>query len=127
MEKDKKKEAFEAAEKKRLEKIADYVLKEYERRREERKSYEAEWKLNAAYYEGKQYLDLTGDYDLVNVDGGYDWQSRRVYNHIAPVIESKLAKLSRVRPVITVIPVGDDAKDYDSAAVCKKVLGRAHV
>ena len=126
MEKDKKKEAFEAAEKKRLEKIADYVLKEYERRREERKSYEAEWKLNAAYYEGKQYLDLTGDYDLVNVDGGYEWQSRRVYNHIAPVIESKLAKLSRVRPVITVTPVGDDAKDYDSAAVCKNVLDSAY-
>lgn len=126
MVKDKKQEVLMRAEKIRLGKLAEYVFKEYERRREERKPYEAEWKLNADYYEGRQYLGLTEDYETVSFDGGYDWQPKRVYNHIAPVIESKLAKLARVRPVINVSPVGDDAKDYESARICKKVLDSAY-
>ena len=45
-----------------------------------------------------------------------------MFNHIAPVYETRLAKLSRVRPKMTVRPFTDEDKDVNSAKLAKKIL-----
>ena len=50
------------------------------------------------------------------------WQEREVYNHIAPIMESRLAKLTRVRPQMIVRPATSDEEDVQSAKVCTALV-----
>ena len=47
-----------------------------------------------------------------------------MFNHIAPVYETRLAKLSRVRPKMTVRPFSDEDKDVNSAKLAKEDFGK---
>ena len=76
--------------------------------------------------EGDQYCDVVNDSTVESVEADFYWQPRRVYNHIAPIIEARLAKLERVRPSILVKPNGDDEMDYLSAEVSEKAVMSAY-
>ena len=39
-----------------------------------------------------------GPREIYRQEKQYYWQEREVFNHIAPIIEARLARLSRVRP-----------------------------
>ena len=86
--------------------LAQEIQKEYERRREERRGIELGWRLNQNFLMGNQYCDVlyeTGE--LIEEAQGAEWENRAVYNMIAPIVETRLAKLSRVRPGMTVRPL----------------------
>lgn len=106
-----------------LQELAGEILREYERRREERRSIELGWRLNQNFLMGNQYCDIiheTGE--LIESSAGAEWEMRSVYNMIAPIVETRLAKLGRVRPGPTVRPLTEDAADISNAKLATRLL-----
>lgn len=99
-----------------------FVREEYTARREERKAYDLQWQLNMNFVAGNQYCVVTPRGDIAETVKEYDWQQREVYNHLAPILETRLAKLSRVRPKMAVIPAGSDDNDIYTAQASGTVL-----
>ncbi len=103
------------------EKVAE-ILEDFEMRREQRKPYELAWLLNINYVIGNQYSAVSQNGEMVDIPKMYPWESREVFNHIAPVVESRLAKLGRVRPSISVRPSGIEQADIENAKLSKLIL-----
>lgn len=98
------------------------VLEDFRARQLDRKIYETKWQMNINYYIGNQYCVVDGKGDVVDNYKQYMWEEREVYNHIAPIIELRLSKLSKVRPTLNVVPFSDNVDDVSSAKVSKKIL-----
>lgn len=81
--------------------LTDEIMQDYEKRKEERKTQERQWQLNLDFYKGKQNEFLTEFGDIAKLEKQYFWQGREVFNHIGPLVESRLAVLAEVRPEIT--------------------------
>lgn len=102
--------------------IAEQITKEFLERRESRLSLERQWKLNVNYVAGNQYCEIAPSGDLTEEEKYYGWQSRSVFNHIAPIVDTRLAKLSRVRPMMSVRATGAEEKDLKTAIVSTDIL-----
>lgn len=98
------------------------VRSDFERRQEERKAFDAQWQLNLNFVMGNQYCGISANDTLDDFDKQYFWQEREVYNHIAPIVETRLAKLAKVRPTMTVLPASGDEDDMSNAHICKNIL-----
>ncbi len=105
-----------------VEDLVEAVKKDFENRQKERKSYEAEWKLNSNFYGGNQYVCINSMYDLVKVPKEFFWQERQVFNHIEPIIESRLAKLTSIRPEMEVLSASEKEDDIKTANLSKDIL-----
>ena len=69
--------------KKEVQKQADLareVRADFERRREERKSAEMQWRLNLNYFMGNQYCEIAQNGEIEDYGKQYFWQQREVYN-----------------------------------------------
>lgn len=108
--------------KKYLDELAKEVQADFEKRRKARLSVERQWELNMQFVAGNQYCDVNSRGELINENKDYFWQNRRVYNHIAPLIDSRLAKFSRISPDISVRPKTDDDADVNSASLAEKLI-----
>ena len=104
--------------------IAD-VKTDFENRRKARVENERQWELNMNFISGNQYCGINARGDLEDTDRDFFWQEREVFNHVAPVIESRLARFSRVSPLFSVRPKTDDDKDVNGAAIAEKLLASA--
>ena len=71
--------------------IIDEVINDYEARKNARKALEVQWKTNLNFYHGNQYADYNKQ---------YYWQSTESFNHIGPLVESRLSILAEVEPKI---------------------------
>lgn len=101
--------------------IVAEVKDDFKRRQEDRLPFELAWQLNMNFVAGNQYCRISKR-GIEKEDKEYGWQCRDVYNHIAPIYETRLAKLSRVKPKMLVRPVGSDDGDIMSAKVSSKIL-----
>ena len=113
MEKDKNKKFYEQ--------IVKEVTEDFARRQEERLPYELKWQLNMNFIVGNQYCEI-GRRAVKNYDKDFFWQEREVYNHISPVYETRLAKLSRVKPKMSVRPFSAQDEDVKGAKAASKIL-----
>lgn len=104
------------------EELAKEVEEDFSRRREERKSLERQWQLNMNYLMGNQYAQVMPTGELYEEEKNYYWQNQAVYNHIAPIFETRLAKLSRVRPVMSVRASGEEESDLKSAKMASALI-----
>ena len=102
--------------------IVSEVKDDFAKRKQERKPFEQTWLLNLNFLMGNQYSGISHRGELEDYAKQYFWQEREVYNHIAPLIETRLAKLTRVRPTMTVLPASGDLDDISMAKVSKNVL-----
>ena len=102
--------------------IVKEIIEDFKVRQQERKRYEANWQLNINFFVGNQYCAINSNNDVVDFEKQFFWQEREVYNHIAPIIEQRLCKLSKVRPSMTVVPFTDSDNDVNSAKVSKNIL-----
>lgn len=99
----------------------------FEKRKEERRPFELQWRLNQNFIAGNQYCDIvesTGE--VADYPATFEWEMRTVYNQIAPIVETRLSKLSRVQPGLVVRPVTSDTKDIISAKMSSKLLKCAY-
>lgn len=98
------------------------VEADFSARRNERLRLERQWELNMNFLIGNQYCGINGRGEIVNENSDFYWQKREVFNHIAPVIETRLAKYSDIAPVFGVRPRTDDDSDVKGADLAEKLL-----
>ena len=103
-------------------KLVDETIADFEQRAKERRSFDNQWQLNMNFYMGNQYCDVGYGGFVREVDKQFFWQEREVFNHIAPVIDIRLAKLSKIKPKITIVPATNDEEDIYTAKVGKKMI-----
>lgn len=103
-------------------KLAAEITADFERRREERRSLESSWLLNMNFLSGNQYCDVSPFGGVVEEDKQFYWQARRVFNHIAPTVEARLARLEKMRPVLQVRAFSDEEGDLKAAKLASGVL-----
>lgn len=97
------------------------VEEQFKRMQEERKALERGWELNMNFVKGNQYCTLSAG-GITSVDKTYDWEQRRVFNHIAPVVDTRLSKLARIRPALAVRAASDDESDKKASALASAIL-----
>ena len=102
--------------------VVEEVQQDFLKRREERKHLEAKWLLNLNFLEGNQYSALNSKLEIVDYGKRYHWEEREVYNHIAPLIESRLAKFTRVNCAVNVRPASGEEEDVQSATLATKLI-----
>lgn len=106
------------------EKVAE-VRADFAARVAARRAFEAQWLLDCNFVLGNQYVYARPDGSVLPEDRDYYWQERECFNHIAPLVETRLAKLQRVRPRMTVRPASSDENDRLSAKAAAKILQSA--
>ncbi len=102
--------------------IAAAVTEDFLKRREERRSVESGWILNINFFSGNQYCDISPRGEVVEEDEQFYWQSRRVFNHIAPTIDSRIAKLEKMKPELVVRAFSDEDGDIKAAKLATGIL-----
>ncbi|MBD5632411.1 MAG: hypothetical protein HDP34_04200 [Clostridia bacterium] len=105
--------------------LAKEVENDFLRRQQERKALERSWQLNMNFVSGNQYCDVDDSGEITETEKRYFWQQRGVYNHIAPIIDTRLSKLSRIRPALAVRAASDDESDRHSAQLASAILSAA--
>ena len=120
MQKDKK--SVKKSKEKFYEELVESVETDFENRRKARLKLERQWELNMNFLVGNQYCDINRRGEIEPVDGGFFWQKKEVYNHIAPIIETRLAKFADISPVFGVKPRTDDDSAVKGAALSEKLL-----
>ncbi len=103
-------------------KLAKEVTEDFERRREARRRIESGWLLNMNFLSGNQYCDISAQGGVEEEDKRYYWQSRRVFNHIAPTVESRIAKLEKLKPELRVRAFSNEEGDVQAAELATAVL-----
>jgi len=102
--------------------IVSFIMSEFERRRNERKPYDLAWELNINFLIGNQFSYIAENGEIERIPKSYSWQGEEVYNHISPIVETRLAKLGKVRPTIAVRPSGEEEKDVYNAKLTKSLI-----
>ncbi len=103
-------------------KIITDIEKDFNRRSQERRPYELAWQLNMNFMLGNQYSCILPSGEIEDSGKNYYWEEREVYNHIAPIIETRLAKLGKVRPTVSVRPSSNEQGDLYCAKLSKSIL-----
>lgn len=115
-------EAKKIAEERRIRRLVEAVKEDFEARRSARRSLERCWEMNMNFYSGNQYYDLSPEGELTEEDRAYYWQSRRVFNRIAPTVDTRCAKLEKNRPRFSVRAFSDEEADVKCARLAAGVL-----
>ena len=102
--------------------IVKEVKQDFEERRQKRRPVELAWRLNMNFLMGNQYASITPTGDIDDYGRQYYWQEREVYNHIAPIVETRLAKLTRVKSGVSIRPKTSDECDVQSAKFATAIL-----
>ena len=108
--------------KKEEQNLVSQVMEDFKRRQQEKRPFEAQWQLNMNFLMGNQYCSIGYNNDIEEFDKQFFWQEREVFNHIASITESRLAKLHNVRPTMTVVPASNDESDIKTARIGKKIV-----
>ncbi len=105
--------------------VAD-VKQDFVNRQNFRRPYELAWQLNMNFVMGNQYCAISPRGAIEQEEKYYFWQEKQVYNHIAPIVETRLARLNRVRPKPVARPFSNSDKDIASAKLSTKILDSVH-
>ena len=102
--------------------IAKEVKADFLKRREERRKLEAVWNLNANYVTGNQFSYISSSGSTEEYEKDFYWNKREVYNHIAPIVETRLAKLNNINTSVSVRPASQDRDDVNASKFSVKLL-----
>jgi len=103
--------------------ILNEVVKDFEQRKRDRQSLELQWRLNMNFYDGNQFVYVNRQTKNVEeVERMYWYQEMEVFNQIAPIIETRLSKLGRLRPIQKTRPATNTDADINNSKVCNKLL-----
>lgn len=92
-----------------------------------RQNLEAQWKLNMAFYKGKQYTYFNRSLkrlESLPIEDGEKprYRVRLVNNQINPGVHSLLAKLTKTKPVMYATPTSGSDADLKAAELADKLL-----
>ncbi len=112
----------ERAEAQRKRDLAREVLEDFEARREARRHLERGWELNMNFMSGNQFCSINPSGEIEEENAEFYWQSRRSFNHIAPTVDTRLARLAKVRPSLEVRAFSDSEADMKTARLSSNIL-----
>lgn len=104
------------------EKIVAEITADFKKRQEARRPLELNWRLNMNFVVGNQFAQISPSGEIEESGKEYFWQEREVYNHIAPILETRLAKLARVKAKAQVRPATADDDDVAAASLASKLI-----
>ncbi len=102
--------------------LVEEVKQDFRNRQQKRKCLETQWQMNMNFFLGNQFCSIGYGGEIEDFEKQFFWQEREVFNHIAPIVEMRMAKLSRIKPKMSILPSSNDFKDVQTAKVSKKVL-----
>ena len=102
--------------------LVDDVKQDFKRRQEERRALERSWQLNMNFLAGNQYCDVNALGEIEGNGEQYFWQERRVFNHLAPAIDSRCSKLTGIKTNLVVKSASEDDDDRRSAKLSSAIL-----
>ncbi len=102
--------------------LVQEVRQDFERRKKERQSLELSWLLNINFLIGNQNTSVLANGEIIDENKSFHWQENEVYNHIAPIIESRLSKFGSLKSSVTVRPATSDLVDINGAKFSTKLL-----
>lgn len=103
--------------------ILDETKKDFEERKRDRQFLELQWRLNMDYYDGNQFVFINKrTKNIEESEKMYWWQEQEAFNQIAPIIETRLAKLGRLRPIPKTRPATNTDEDINNSKVSNKLL-----
>ncbi len=108
-----------------IEDLISDVVSDFKKRQEQRVAYERQWELNINFLNGNQYCDVSPHGELLAEGKTFYWQGQGVYNHIAPIIDTRLARFAYISPTVSVRPRTDNDVDVESASLAEKLLENA--
>ena len=91
------------------------IQADFAARKEARRSLESNWLLNINFFCGDQFAEIMPGGEIGDAVKDYFWQTREVYNHIAPIIETRLAKFAGIGSSVSVRPATSDFDDVKAA------------
>ena len=106
--------------------LAEEVRADFARRQEERRLLERGWQLNMNFLSGNQYCDVNSLGEIEEDSSGFFWQTKRVFNYIAPAIDMRAAKLARVRPRLAVRAASEGVEDRRAARISSSILATVY-
>jgi len=102
--------------------IVDFVKEDFKQKQEARRPYDLIWELNMNFYLGNQYSYITPSGFISDIEKVFSWENREVYNHIAPIIETRLSKLNKIKPAITITASSNTDNDTYKAKLANAIL-----
>ncbi|HKL74323.1 MAG TPA: hypothetical protein VJ903_05460 [Clostridia bacterium] len=103
-------------------KLVEEIVKDFENRKDQRRNIERNWLLNINFLVGNQHSYVLPSGELSTQTKDYYWQEREVYNHIAPIIETRLSKFGSLKGGVSVRPASEDISDINCAKFATKLL-----
>ncbi len=111
------------AERRRKRSLAAEVEADFERRRQMRRSLERAWQLNMNFVSGNQFCDISpASGEIEEETEAFYWQSRKAFNHVAPTLDTRIARLAKIRPSLSVRAFSDADDDVKTARLCSNIL-----
>ncbi len=101
--------------------IVKFVSDEFEARRMVKQKYETAWQLNFDFVEGRQYVKANYEKNIID-DIPQLNRERVVINQIAPIIETRRAKLRQLNKFMTVISATSENDDIKNAEISTQLL-----
>ena len=95
---------------------------DYEARAEMRKNFERNWLLDINFYNGNQYSEVLSTGEITDAIRKYSWQEESVFNHIAPLIDSRLSRFNKINSEVSCVAASSDADDVNSAKFSTRLL-----
>ena len=106
--------------------LVAWVDERYRKLKSARQSYENQWRLNYAFYKGRQNLRMLPR--EATVAGGRlidpvvpPYRIRSIRNKIKPIIRTEMSKITSNKPNASVVPASNDDKDLYAAMAGEKV------
>ena len=78
-----------------IEELVSETQADFLARQKERLFLERQWELNMNFLSGNQYCDVNARGEILDENKEFYWQRQNVYNHIAPIIDTRLANFAR--------------------------------
>lgn len=115
---------------KKKENFSDEVLNDlfadFYSRQDERRKLEKQWELDLEFLAGNQYCEISPRGEVEEEEKYYYWQNRGAFNHIAPIIDSRVAKLTKMKPIMSVKAAGAEESDVKNAKLATALVNSSY-
>ena len=102
--------------------MAAEVNQKYQQWRDQRRSYEQQWYINAAFDRGYHNANWNEQRGQLEVKAAPSWRERIVLNFIRPKNKARQGKFLKSKFMPTVIPASSDREDKLNAAASQSAL-----
>lgn len=103
--------------------IVAFVKGEAQKRRSAQQPLEWQWCLNANFFAGNQFCDINPyNGGVQEIAPEKEGQERQAFNRIAPIIETRMANLNKLRYGMVVNPRAEELDDDQKARISTNIL-----